>query len=146
MRARSTIVGVLIKAITGIAVWSLCATTALAGPAPRSADSADGPRTSHAFSIRQLVRQAYVRGPFAKRLKRALHDLKTRTNRIGNGRTVTAHDDGQAIQNDTPVTQITDGPQLDLQPLGLFVQASPPATFTHTFSPRSPRGPPATLD
>ena len=96
-----------------------------------------------AFKLKKLVHQSrLVRGPVAKRFRLALFDLQHRTQKVGHAARSGARDDDQAIQNDTPATEITIAPLSEPQPLGFFVETFHQAAFTVAFSPRAPRGPP----
>src|SRR5262249_33410417 len=99
---------------------------------------------SQTTSIRKLIRQARaVGGPLAKRLR---HTAGIRVSRPTPWLQRIAHegvrDEDQAIQNDTPVAPLAADLEIDLRPLGQFLETQASPLFTRALSPRSPRGPP----
>jgi hypothetical protein len=99
---------------------------------------------SQTTSIRHLIRQARaVGGPLAKRLRHSagirLSHPATRLQRTAHGG---VRDEDQAIQNDAPVTSIETDLEIDLRPIGRFLESHASPVFTRASSPRSPRGPP----
>lgn len=117
-----------------------------------SAEAARGPRhaklqrvcSPQTTTLRQLKRQPHTfGGPIAQPSQRILIGLTDPTTRIARATATDDDDDGQAIQNDAPATQIdADCAVTVLTPLGLLVRSVDARPDTHTFSPKSPRGPP----
>jgi hypothetical protein len=147
MRCLSLIVRHLTKAGSLFVLMLLVASTA---------EAARGPRRSpvrrecapDSTTINQLRRQPRAfGGPIAQLSPRVLVGLTDPTTRIARASETDDDDDGQAIQNDAPAAHVDlDGRGVPmLRPLGLLVGSFDPRPRTRAFSPKSPRGPPASL-
>lgn len=133
----------LIKAGSVFALWLLSASVAYASPGPRRAivGRACSPHTP----ARHLVRHPKsFGGPVAPLSKRAMAGLSDATARLQRGTRANLDDDDEAIQSDASAARIDadDRPVPALRPLGLLHGSVIPLPRLHTFSPRSPRGPP----
>jgi len=100
-----------------------------------------GPQSA---TLRQLKRQPHTfGGPVAPPSQRVLVGLIDPMTRMARATATDDDDDGQAIQNDAPATQIdTECDVAALMPLGLLARPIDPRPRTRAFSPKSPRGPP----
>ena len=127
-------------AISLIVLCSVTVGSVAEAEAATARKACDGQTTS----IRKLIRQARsLGGPVAKRVRNRLLRVTTpRTVHIERGIRPMAGDASQAIQNDAPVTHAAVSLTLELEPLGLYVDALERQPFTHLSSPRAPRGPP----
>jgi hypothetical protein len=151
MSPKLSILRLLTRAASIAFLLVVCPVVSDAAPVPpppttsaaATATSGDVARQKR-ISIRKLIRQTrLVRGPVARRFRLALFDLAHRTHLLGRPSQAGARDDDQAIQNDAPATEISADLFVALQPLGLFIASIELDAFTVSFSPRSPRGPPA---
>jgi hypothetical protein len=125
-----------------LAVLWLLAVPPISNAAPRSARGKFC--DSQTTSIRKLIRQARaVGGPLAKRLR---HSNGIRVSRPAPWLQRISHDgvrdEDQAIQNDAPAAPLAADLEIDLRPLGQFLEPQASRLFTRALSPRSPRGPP----
>jgi len=104
-----------------------------------------GPQTT---TLKQLKRQPHTfGGPIAAPSQRVLIGLTDPTTRLARATETDDDDDSAAIQNDAPATQIdVDCGVAMLTPLELLVRSGDARLDTNTFSPKSPRGPPITVD
>jgi hypothetical protein len=99
----------------------------------------------YSTTLRKLIRHAKAfGGPLARQPQRALFGLSDVNACLQRGARADMDDDDAAIQNDAPAANIeADGRATPpLQSLGLLVGPFDWRPRTHTFSPRSPRGPP----
>lgn len=134
----------LMKAGSVVALWLLSASVGYAAPGPRRAvvGRACSPHTA---PVRKLVRHPKsFGGPVAPPSKRAMAGLSDATARLQRGTRANLDDDDEAIQSDASAARIDadDRPVPALRPLGLLHGSVIPLPRPHTFSPRSPRGPP----
>jgi hypothetical protein len=99
-------------------------------------------------TLKKLVHQVRrVGGPLAKKRVRSFGiRLHPQPSRIRHDIPRLAHDDDQAIQNDTAAAEISGDLQIELEPAGTFIDIASSAAATLTFSPRTPRGPPTRPD
>ena len=137
---------VLMKASAAVALLLLCASAAPASPA----------FARHHRHIRRSCSQkpGYTRkvprrpraplGPVARPSTHALAGLTDLTALLKRGLRANLPDDDEAIQNDAPAARLdSDGrPVPALLPLGVLHGCLIRRLCTHSFSPRSPRGPP----
>ena len=95
-------------------------------------------------TLRQLKRQPHTfGGPIAPPSQRVLVGLIDPMTRMARATATDDDDDGQAIQNDAPATQIDAECDITtLTPLGLLARPIDPRPHTRAFSPKSPRAPP----
>jgi hypothetical protein len=135
----------MLKTIGGVLLlWLLSATLADAAPIAgrRSSPVCD----SHTSTLRKLRRQATSFGGPLKRMmkRRATAVVIDTTGRITRAARAPIDEDDAAIQNDAPVSPVhaDDRPVPALQPLGVLPRSLDLRLSSHTFSPRSPRGPP----
>lgn len=98
------------------------------------------PRIPEPPSIQRIVNQTNaVGGPVAKRVGKSRLD-QHRSSMARNVRV--AHENDQAIQNDTLAANAPVDPAISLRPIGFFVDSLEQQPLSVAFSPRSPRGPP----
>ena len=101
----------------------------------------------HSATLKKLIRHAKsFGGPLARPPQRTLFGLSEITARLQRAARTNTDDEHAAIQNDAPAATIDADVRATptLQPLGLLVGALAWHPRTHTFSPKSPRGPPLT--
>jgi hypothetical protein len=135
--------------IGGVALWLLTASSVDAAPGllrAREPPPCDAQTTA---ALKKLLRhpKSYG-GPLATRPRSSRlglrFDLEAHIKRAK--RTITSND-AAAIQNDAPAARVdaNDGPLAALRSLGFLVGLVDSHPRTRSFSPRSPRGPPASL-
>jgi hypothetical protein len=144
MRVGSSPVRTLTTAGSIALLWLLSAAPALAAPTPRrgAAGPVCDPQTT---TLRKLARQPKsFGGPLKRPSTRALLGLTDITTRLLRGSHTIFDSDDAAIQNDAPAARIDEADRLvpSLRPLGVLVGSVDPRPRSHTFSPKSPRGPP----
>ena len=133
------------KAGCGVAaLWLLAPSTAYATPGP--ARNIVGRSCSPtAAPVRMLMRQSKgAGGPVALPSKRAMAGLSDVTAHVKRGTRASFTEDDEAIQSDTSAahSDADDRAIPALRPLGVLRGLIVPLPRLHTFSPRSPRGPP----
>lgn len=139
----------LLKAIGVVVLWLLAASTVDAAPGPRHARGGGLCEAQPAAALKKLLRhpKSYG-GPLATRPRPSRLGLRfdltahlKRTKRTSTG------NDAAAIQNDAPAARVVanDGPLSALRPLGFLIGPVDSHPRTRAFSPRSPRGPPASV-
>jgi hypothetical protein len=141
MRPASPSFRAVMTAGTAVLLWLLSVSVSEAAhPHQRRVRRVCDPQRT---TIQQLRRKPITYGgPLAQPSQRALAGLTDPMARLVRTRTAVSDDDDAVIQNDAPpATTVSDLP-VELQPLGLFVEAFEPRALTRAFSPRSPRGPP----
>jgi hypothetical protein len=125
-------------------LWLLSVAPGFAAPA--LARGAAGPVCDpQTTTLRKLARQPKsFGGPLKRPSTRALFGLTDVTARLLRGSRATFGSDEAAIQSDTPAARIDEDNRLvpSLRPLGVLVGSVDPRPRSHTFSPKSPRGPP----
>jgi len=122
----------------------------LLAPSIAQAAVTQGPRSTgalcdeHSTTLRKLIRHAKSFGGPLKRPQRALFGLTDVTARLQRGARADMTDDNAAIQNDAQAANVDgdSGATPTLHPLGLLDSALDRHPSTHTFTPKSPRGPP----
>ena len=134
----------LLKAGCGVAaLWLVSASTADAapGPARNIVGRACSPK---AAPVRKLIRQSKAAGgPVALPSKRAMAGLSDVTALFRRATHASFSEDDEAIQSDTAAAQIDDDRAVPaLRALGVLRGLFVALPRVHTFSPRSPRGPP----
>jgi hypothetical protein len=123
----------------------LCASIAYAAPAGLR-DAADHracfEQTSRIYKIPKLPG-----GPPALRSMRLTAGFLDQTMHVKRGQRANVPDDDEAIQNDAPAAriEIDDRRVPALLPLGVLQSSLDRPLTIHTFSPRSPRGPPTSI-
>jgi len=132
------------KAGSIVALWllSVSAGYAAPGPARNIVGRACSPK---AAPVRKLMRQTKsAGGPVALPSKRAMAGLSDVTAHLKRGTRASFSEDDEAIQSDNSAARIdADGRAVPaLRSLGILHGAIVPLPRIHTFSPRSPRGPP----
>jgi hypothetical protein len=147
MRAAKATRPTLMRASGVVAVLMLCVSVTYAAPAgPRRAV---GERACFEQARRLHLMPRHLKslgGPLARQSTRltmgGLIDLTTLVKR---GLRANLPDDDEAIQNDAPAAhiEVDDRHVPALLPLGVLHGSFDRPPSTHTFSPRSPRGPPA---
>ena len=146
MRFNSSPARMLMRASCLLLFW-------LFSPSLAQAAVTQGQRSSgalcdeHSTTLKKLIRYSKsYGGPLAKRPQRALFGLSDVTARIQRGGTADMNDDDAAIQNDAPAANIDadEGADPTLHPLGLLIGPGDQHPRTPAFTPKSPRGPPAT--
>jgi hypothetical protein len=136
----------MLKAATGVLLlWLFAAPLVDAAPAaPRAA--AGSVCDSQTLTLKKLRRQPKTYGGPLKRLtRRNIAPLSDLTSRMLRGSRAQLDDDDAAIQNDAPAASIDDDEQPipALRPLGVLHGTLDQHPCSGSFSPRSPRGPPA---
>ena len=144
MRAGSSPVRTLTTVGSIALLWLLSVAPALAAPAPRRgvAGPICDPQTT---TLRKLARQPKsFGGPLKRQSTHALIGLTDLAPRLLRGSRTIFDSDEAAIQNDAPAARNDEDDRLfpSLRPLGLLVGSVDPRPRSHTFSPKSPRGPP----
>jgi hypothetical protein len=148
MRLLSLIVRTSMRAAIVLVLVLLAVSTAEAARGPRKTAAPRRVCDPQTTTLKQLKRQPHVYGgPVAPPSQLRLVGLTDPTTRIARATETDDDDDGEAIQNDAPATQIdTDQHVTVLTPLGLLVRSVDSRLCTHTFAPKSPRGPPLDVD
>jgi hypothetical protein len=143
MRLPSSIVRILMKGGGLALLWLLVPSTVSAAPAPRRVPGRVC--DPYAIRLRRLPRvpKSYG-GPVVQPSTRAQAGLSDVLVRLQRFIPASVNDDDAAIQNDAPAAwfDAAERPSPALAPLGVLVRAGVHHPNTHTFSPRSPRGPP----
>jgi len=149
MRPLVTLLRSPIKAIPVLALWAMAATAASAAPAPDYTHSSlpcDGQQPP---TLKKLPwHPKSYGGPLASRARSrrsgprfdlSAHMHRAKRTGLGN--------EGAAIQNDAPAARVDfdDSSLAALRPLGFLIGPVDSHPRTRAFSPRSPRGPPATV-
>lgn len=123
----------------------LCAS--MSDAAPASGRGAAGPLCDpQTPTYRKLPRHPKsFGGPLAMPAPSSRGVVTDMTARVRRGTRANLAANNEAIQNDTPVAPVGADDRLVpvLRPLGVLVGILHPLPRTHAFSPRSPRGPPA---
>jgi len=127
-----------------VLLWLLSVAPALAAPAPLrgAAGPICDPQTP---TLRKLARQPKsFGGPLKRPSTRALLGLTDVSPRLLRSSRTTFDSDEAAIQNDAPAARNDEDDRLvpSLRPLGVLAGSVDPRPRSHTFSPKSPRGPP----
>jgi len=127
-----------------VLLWLSAVAPALAAPTPLrgAAGPICNPQTT---TLRKLARQPKsFGGPLKRPSTRALVGLTDLSPRLLRGSRTTFDSDDAAIQNDAPPARNDDDDRLvpSLRPLGLLAGSVDPRPRSHSFSPKSPRGPP----
>jgi len=134
----------LMKAGSVVALWLLSVSTGYA--APGSARNIVGRACSpKAAPVRKLIRHSKAAGgPVALPSKRAMAGLSDIAAHLRRGTGAAFSDDDEAIQSDASAARIDadDRAVPALRSLGVLHKSIVPLPRLHTFSPRSPRGPP----
>ena len=135
----------ILKAASGaLLLWLLSTLAADAAP-PSSRATAGSACDAQTLTLRKLRRLPKQFGGPIKRVKRQqVTPLADMSARILRGTRAQLDDDVAAIQNDAPAARIDDHEQPipALRPLGVLHGTLDQRPRSHTFSPRSPRGPP----
>src|SRR6516162_10013046 len=144
MRLLSPIVRASMRAGTILVLVLLAASSVEAARGPRKAASTRRVCDPQTTTLTQLKRQPHLYGgPVAPPSQLRLGGLTDPMTRIARATETDDDDDGEAIQNDAPATQIdADRHVTALTPLGLLARPIDARVVTHTFAPKSPRGPP----
>ena len=133
--------GVLKKAGIAVLLWLVSASASYAAHAPRHSRRICDPHTT---TIRHFPRKPKTfGGPLARPSVRTLAGLTDPLARLVRGSRETSGANDDAIQDDSPAAHQGVDPVLELRAIGLFVDTPEQHLHTRTFSPRSPRGPPA---
>jgi hypothetical protein len=145
MRAAIATRPALISASGVVAVLLLCASVAYATPAgPRrpGAQQACFEQTTRSHKMPRHPKS--FGGPLARPSTRLMAGLIDLTTLVKRGLRANLADDDEAIQNDAPAARIDidDRRVPALLPIGVLPGSFDRPLSTHTFSPRSPRGPP----
>jgi hypothetical protein len=136
--------------IVGVAlVWLLAASNVDAAPGPWRARSDAICDSQTAAALKKLLRhpKSYG-GPLATRSRASRYDLLIDlTSHARRAKRATSSYDAAAIQNDAPAARVdaNDGPLPALRPLGFLIRPVDSRSHTLACSPRSPRGPPASV-
>jgi hypothetical protein len=136
---------VLMRASGAIALSLLSATVVFATPAARWHGNAHRACSQKATYVRKAPRHlTSLGGPLARRSAPAVAGLTDLTALLKRGLRANLPGDDEAIQNDAPAARIEFDarPIPALLPLGVLHGSFDRRLDTHTFSPRSPRGPP----
>ena len=130
-------------ALSLVLFWLLSVCVADAAPTPRlrKAGPICDPQTT---TLRKVPRQKSFGGPLRTLSTRALAGLIDTASQMQRGTHADLDGDDAAIQNDAPAAHVDaeDCPIPELRPLGLLIGSLDLRLYSHTFSPRSPRGPP----
>jgi hypothetical protein len=135
----------LMRASGAIVLSLLCATASFGAPAAtRHASIHRACSQKAAYAHKAPRHPKSLGGPLARRSPPPVAGLTDLTALLKRGLRANLPDDDEAIQNDTPAARIEiDGrPIPPLLPLGVLQGSFARRLCTHTFSPRSPRGPP----
>jgi hypothetical protein len=135
---------VLMKGGSVVALWllSACVSDAAPGPGRNIVGRACSPK---AAPVRKLIRHSKsAGGPVALPSKRAMAGLSDIAAHLRRGTRAAFSEDEEAIQSDTSAARIDadDRAVPALRSLGVLHRSIVPLPRLHTFSPRSPRGPP----
>jgi hypothetical protein len=144
MRFVSSPVRTLTVACSVVLLWLLSVCVADAAPTPRyrKAGPICDPQTT---TLRKLPRHPKsFGGPLRTLSQRALAGLIDTASQMRRGTHADLDGDDAAIQNDAPAAHVDaeDCPTPELRPLGVLIGSLDLHLYSHTFSPRSPRGPP----
>lgn len=145
-RLRSTISRTLFKACGALLLMLLSASVSEAAHAPRQVGARLCDARGQSTSIRKLIRQMRaVGGPLARKVRLARLTLAPRTIHFQRSSRAKSYDSYDAIQNDAPAAQSAVDPIVEPARLVAYLVDFEQQPFTLAFSPRSPRGPPASV-
>ena len=144
MRFVSSPVRTLTAACSVVLLWLLSVCVADAAPTPRHRNA--GPICDpQATTLPKLPRHPKsFGGPLRTLSYRALLGLIDTASQMRRGTHADLDGDEAAIQNDAPAAHVDaeDCPIPELHSLGVLIGSLDLRLYSHTFSPRSPRGPP----
>jgi len=144
MRVHLLSVRFLTKAGSIVALWLLSVSAGYASPGP-TRNIVGRACSAQASPARKLMRKTKAAGgPVALPSKREMAGLSDATAHLKRGTRATFSDDDEAIQSDNSAARIDadDRAVPVLRSLGVLHGSTVPLPRIHTFSPRSPRGPP----
>lgn len=124
-------------------LWLLSVTSSVAAHGPCLARIKIGEAKAQSLGIRKFVRQLQSVGGPVRHVRKVRLSLGTRRTHLQRATWPSHSDDDDAIQNDAPAAYFAVDLFLGLRQLGIFVDVIDQRTFTLSYSPRSPRGPPA---
>ena len=146
---RPRVVRTLTQLLSVAALCLLAASSVDAAPGPRRAREERTCDARTPATLKKLLRhpKSYG-GPLSTRPRSARLGLRfDLTAHVKRAKRTTTGNDGAAIQNDAPAARV-DGhgdPLVSLRPLGFLIGPVDSHPRTRAFSPRSPRGPPASV-